>query len=469
MNFNVNIGLLIKLKHYQGNTYAIPIDFTVAHVNKRNEAYIGDKKYRLLNATNYRYTDVGFAMPNQELIFDVLKKREGKEIDEVLNKLFQEYIGIYFSVKPKDNYKVSFINVEEQEEVKLCDQLFFDEKDMNNKTEKEEIEKSNKEIYEELINTIIGQDQVVRGVFAHLLANKKIISYNLPNDETRKMINNIFINGPTGSGKTFIVEEIAKRLDIPVKIVDANDYTMAGFVGQDINNIILDLVERCNGDIEQAQKAIIYIDEIDKIASTDSHDRVTTTGVQAGLLKMMEGKEIKIETKELGTKKAMFFDTSKLTFICSGACSGIEDITKKRTNPSSIGFGIELNKEIENNNQHTTKDLVKYGFMPEFIGRFSRIYQTNQLSKEMLKTILTSSLKSPYLYQKRKFELLGSTFELTNEELDRVVDKAYDMNTGARGLNNIVNEICEDFLATVVIDENQISEDDNKKKVITLN
>ena len=463
MLFKVNIGLVLKLKHYQGNTYVMPIDCTIAHVNNKNEAYVGDKKYRIVTTKNYRYTDVGFFAPDQELIFDIFKDGEEKDIDEALNKLFQEYIGVYYKVKIVNDKKASFENVLDEEEIKICDELFFNEKSLDNK-----IEKTNKEIYEELINTIIGQDEVVRGVFAHLLANKKIISYDLPNDETRKMINNIFINGPTGTGKTFIVEEIAKRLDIPVKIVDANDYTIAGFVGQDINNIILDLVEHCDGNIEQAQKAIIYIDEIDKIASTDSHDKVTTTGVQAGLLKMMEGKEIRIDTKELGAKKTMLFDTAKLTFICSGACSGIEDITNKRINPSSIGFGNEINKEIENNNQHTTRDLVKYGFIPEFIGRFSRIYQTNQLSKEMLKRILTSSLKSPYLYQKRKFELLGSYFELTDEELDRVIDKAYDMNTGARGLNNIVNEMCEELLASVVIDENELDSDSNKQKVKTL-
>lgn len=469
MFFKVNIGLVLKLKHYQGNTYVMPIDCTITHVNNKNEAYVGDKKYRIVTAKNYRYIDVGFSVPNQEIAFDIFKKGEEKTIDEAINRMFNEYIGVYYKIQIGNDQRASFMDVSDEEEIKICDELFFNEKSIDDKIKKDEIEKTNREIYEELINTIIGQDEVVRGVFAHLLANKKIISYDLPNDETRKMINNIFINGPTGSGKTFIVEEIAKRLDIPVKIVDANDYTIAGFVGQDVNSIILDLVEQCDGNIEQAQKAIIYIDEIDKLASLDSHDKVTTTGVQAGLLKMMEGKEIKIETKELGTKKTMFFDTSKLTFICSGACSGIENITKKRISPSSIGFGIEMNKEIENNNLHTTKDLVKYGFMPEFIGRFSRIYQTNQLSKEMLKRILTSSLKSPYLYQKRKFELLGSHFELTDEELDKVVNKAYDMNTGARGLSNIVNEMCEELLASVVIDENQLIDDNDKQKVMTLN
>lgn len=460
MNKKLKAGFVFDIRKQSNMPYIRVDELLVGYEYEDGTFCADDRQFKTMPTIGY--IPEGQFVGCVELSSIIKDTITGKDIESMLDKHLMNVAFEYFRVVVDGKTGLNtLVKVEDEKSILMCDALFYDEINEKKSSKKNKNEKTNKETYDELIHTIIGQDKVVRGVYAHLLANKKVVNSNLSTDEIKKMKNNIFINGPTGSGKTFIVEEIAKRLDIPMIKVDANDYSMTGFVGQDVNMIISDLLDLCDGDLKEAEKGIVYIDEIDKIASTDDRDKVTTKGVQAALLTLMEGKDVKIEKKGMGGNRSIFFDTSKLTFVVSGACSGLEDIVEKRVKPTTIGFGnIVEEKEIEEV-RCEPKDLIKYGFMPEFIGRLPVVYQINELSINDLKRILTDSLKSPYLFQQRKFELLGSKLELSDEEITKIAEKAYTLKTGARGIKNIINELCDELLAEAVICDN--NQDENEK------
>lgn len=460
MSDEVRVGILFKIKKQSKKIYLMPVDILVGYENEDGIFNAKGKGYPILTTSNIGQLDYGVNYSNIKYFAN---KSEYIDISDILIKVADTYLYNYFRYdnNSKDG-KILFDKVENHLEASMCRNLFY--QDEENEFLKAKINKTNKEIYEELINTIIGQDSVVKGVFSHVLANKRLVNSDLSNSEIRKIKSNIFINGPTASGKTFLVEEIADKLDMPVVTVDANDYTAAGFVGDNVNNILVKLYERSNCDIEAAQKGIIIIDEIDKIASNDSRDKVSTTAVQSALLTLMEGKVVAPSKDFLPVP----FDTSKLTFIVMGACSGIEQIAEKREKPISLGF----NNNIETNKQETfeyqMEDYQKYGFMPEFIGRFTAIYQTKELTTSDFKKIITDSLKSPYLLQKKKFELLGYDFELSDEKLNEIAERAKNLKCGARGIKRVINQISEELLFDVVVCEETNSDNDVKQKTMTM-
>lgn len=460
MTDEVKIGVLFKIKKHNSKIYFMLVDILVGYEDEYGFFNAKGKSFPVISKNNVNNLDYGINYSNVKYFASESKYIE---INDIITKVMDVYLGNYYRYdeNSKDN-KILFEKIESSLENKLCTRLFFETKDENSFSS--ESSKSNKEIYDELINTIIGQDEVVRGVFSHVLANKKLVDSDLSNSEIRKIKSNIFINGPTASGKTFLVEEIASKLNMPVVTVDANDYTAAGFVGDNVNNILIKLYEHCNCDIEAAQKGIIIIDEIDKIASNDSRDKVSTTAVQSALLTLMEGKVVAPGKDFLPVP----FDTSKLTFIVMGACSGIEKIAKKREKPKTIGFNNSIEKEVKEEFVYQMEDYQKYGFMPEFIGRFAAIYQTKELTINDFKKIILESLKSPYLLQKKKFELLGYDFELSDEKLNEIAERAKNLKCGARGIKRVINEISEELLFDVVVCEDTNSDSEAKQKTMTM-
>lgn len=456
MGDKVKVGFLFKTKEYNNKNYFMLTDILIGYDDQFGIFYAKDNQYPIIDdyffGAKTKFTEVAltFSLTNLPI------KDDSKDLDDKIESILMRTAGHYFKMKQTENGIAPYA-IKNEKEIKICNKLFFEE-------QKKIIEEKNtKEIYEELINTIIGQDEVVKYVFAQLLTNKRIVNSDLSKEEIRMMKDNIFINGSTGTGKTFMVCEIANKLDIPVVRVDATDYTAAGYVGNSVSDIAEQLINKCDKDIEKAQKGIVIIDEIDKLASTDNRERTTTKEVQNNLLTFLEGKELYIEKRG---GEAIIFDTSCVTVVATGACSGIEEIANKRLKPSSIGFNSNITNHKEEKIIYETDDYIKYGFIPEFIGRFSSIYQTNDLTVDNIKKIITSSLKSPYLLTKKKFELLGYSFELSDEQIDAIAKEAYELKCGARGIKRIVSDLTKDLLFEALVDDNEVSKEENDEKEV---
>lgn len=445
-----------KSEKYQKDYYH-PCDVAIGYVGNDNYFYGKNRKYKIFPKTiNDKFTVT---------VHDVeplLLKSQFKKIDELLDaKLFESYNNYYQLEYSEEINEVMLKIVKNKNVIEECDKMFFDNQNIKN----EEPQNDLQQIYQTLNKTVIGQEDTLKGVFANIVANKLLIERDLPKEKIKKMKSNIFINGATGTGKTFMIDEITKRLGIKYIKVDANDYTVAGYIGDDVNNIVYDLYNKCNKDLEQAETGIVIIDEIDKLACPNNEAEITTKAVQEALLTLMEGKEIVINRK---TGENIIFDTSRLTVIVMGACAGIEEVAKKRIAPSTLGFGGNISAKEENKKiTYETEDYVKYGFIPEFIGRFSIIYQTNDLEIEDFINIIKNSFASPYLLQKEKFALLGYDFNLNDEQIYEIAVAAKKLNTGARGIKKVIEQKCEDLLFSVIMG-NPVTDknDDNPKQMV---